>query len=202
MMITVGLTGSIATGKSEVAKLFTAAGIPLFDSDMEVHDLYTEKSTVDLIGNSFPDAVINGTIDRQRLAKLVLASPEYLKKLESLVHPLVSERRERFISIWRKQNCPFVILDIPLLFETGENRELDYVVVVSADEEVQRNRAMLRPGMTREKLAGILARQTPDLEKRSRADFIIENSGSLAHLQNQVAVLSKKLEELARNQKP
>jgi dephospho-CoA kinase len=201
-MITVGLTGSIATGKSEVAKLFSAAGIPVFDSDIEVHDLYAEKSTVDLIGKNFPDAIINGTIDRHRLGQLVLDSPEDLKKLESLIHPLVRKRKERFISFWRKRNCPFVILDIPLLFETGENRELDYVVVVSANEEVQRNRAMVRPGMTREKLAGILARQMPDLEKCSRADFIIENSGSLAHLQNQIAVLSKKLEELARNQMP
>jgi len=201
-MIIVGLTGSIATGKSEVAKLFSAAGIPVFDSDIEVHDLYAEKSTVDLIGKTFPDAIVNGTIDRQRLGQLVLDSLEDLKKLESLIHPLVRKRRERFISFWRKQNCPFVILDVPLLFETGENRELDYVVVVSANEKVQRNRAMVRPGMTREKLAGILARQMPDLEKRSRADFIVENSGSLEHLQNQVAVLSKKLEELARNQKP
>jgi dephospho-CoA kinase len=157
---------------------------------------------VDLIGKNFPDAIINGTIDRHRLGQLVLDSPEDLKKLESLIHPLVRKRKERFISFWRKRNCPFVILDIPLLFETGENRELDYVVVVSANEEVQRNRAMVRPGMTREKLAGILARQMPDLEKRSRADFIVENSGSLAHLQNQIAVLSKKLEELARNQMP
>ncbi len=201
-MITVGLTGSIATGKSEVAKLLSGAGIPVFDSDAEVHGLYADRQTVDLIGKTFPGVVVDGNIDRQLLGKRVLASQEDLKKLESLIHPLVKEKRTEFISRWRKQECPFVILDIPLLYETGEDQEVDYVVVVSADEEVQRKRAMARPGMTEKKLASILARQMPDVEKRGRADFIIENSRSLEHLQVQVDALSKRLGELARNQKP
>ena len=200
-MITVGLTGSIAAGKSEVAKLFSSAGIPVFDSDAEVHELYAEKSTTDLIGKTFPDVIVNGSIDRQRLGQHVLESPEELKKLESLIHPLVKRSRERFICHWRKQNCPLVILDIPLLYETGEDQKLDYVVVVSANEEIQRNRAMTRPGMTREKLASILARQLPDSEKSRRADFVIENSASLEHLRKQVDALSKKLGELARSHK-
>ena len=201
-MITVGLTGSIATGKSEVAKLFSTAGVPVFDSDAEVHELYAENTTVDLIGKTFPEVIAKSGIDRQRLGQRVLGSPEDLEKLELLIHPLVRKRREKFISYWRKHNCPFVILDIPLLFETGENRELDYIVVVSADDEVQRNRAMARPGMTQEKLAGILARQLRDSAKRSRADFVIGNSGSMEHLRTQVDALNRKLEELSRNQKP
>ena len=200
-MITVGLTGSIATGKSEVAKLLSGAGIPVFDSDAEVHVLYADGQTVDLIGKTFPGVVVDGKIDRQLLGQRVLASPEDLRKLESLIHPLVKEKRKEFISRWRKQECPFVILDIPLLYETGEDQKLEYVVVVSADEEIQRKRAMARPGMTREKLASILARQMPDAEKRSRADFVVENSGSLENLRKQVDILRGRLGELAREHK-
>ena len=177
-MITVGLTGSIATGKSEVAKLLSGADIPVFDSDAEVHGLYADGQTVGLIGKTFPGVVVDGKIDRQLLGQRVLASPEDLKKLESLIHPLVKEKRKEFISRWLKQECPFVILDIPLLYETGEDQKVDYVVVVSADEEIQRKRAMARPGMTGEKLASLLARQMPDAEKRSRADFVVKNSDS------------------------
>ena len=201
-MITAGLTGSIASGKSEAAKLFSSAGIPVFDSDAEVHDLYAEKTTVDLIGKAFPDVIIVVNIDRQRLGQRVLGSPEDLRQLESLIHPMVKRSRERFISHWRKQNYPFIILDIPLLYETGEDQKLDYVIVISANEDVQRNRAMARAGMTREKLASILARQLPDSEKRRRANFTIENSGSLEHLRMQVDAVCKMLEELARNHKP
>jgi dephospho-CoA kinase len=200
-MITVGLTGSIATGKSEVAKLLSGAGIPVFDSDAEVHGLYADGQTVDLIGKTFPGVVVDGNIDRQLLGQRVLASPEDLKKLESLIHPLVKEKRKEFISRWRKQECPFVILDIPLLYETGEDQKVDYVVVVSADDEIQRKRAMARPGMTGEKLASILARQMPDAEKRSRADFVVENSGSLKNLRKQVDILRRRLGELAREHK-
>ncbi len=201
-MISVGLTGSIATGKSEVAKLFSAAGIPVFDSDAEVHALYAEKTATDLLGKIFPDVIVEGEIDRQRLGQRVLRSPGDLRKLESLIHPLVRKKRERFISHWQKQGAALVVLDIPLLFETGQEGELDYVVVVSANEGLQRERAMARPGMTEQKLASILARQMPDAEKRARADFVIENSGSLAHLRSQVDALSRKLRELARNHKP
>jgi dephospho-CoA kinase len=201
-MISAGLTGSIATGKSEVAKLFSAAGIPVFDSDAAVHDLYVEKTTINLLGKAFPEVIVSGKIDRQHLGKKVLGSPEDLKKLESLIHPLVRKKRKDFITHWRKQNCPLVILDIPLLYETGEDQELDYVIVVSASEDVQRKRVMARPGMTEDKFVHILARQMPDAEKRRRADFTIENSGSLENLRIQVDALSRKLADLARNQKP
>jgi dephospho-CoA kinase len=201
-MISAGLTGSIATGKSEVAKLFSAAGIPIFDSDAVVHDLYTESTTKDLLGRMFPETIVDGKIDRQRLGQRVLGSPEDLKKLEFLIHPLVGKRRKDFIAHWQKQNSPFVILDIPLLFETGQDKEVDYIIAVSASEDVQRKRAMTRSGMTQEKLASILARQMPDAEKCRRADFVIENSGSLENLRIQVDALIEKLGELARNQKP
>lgn len=201
-MISVGLTGSIATGKSEVAKLFSIAGIPVFDSDVAVHDVYDEKTTTDLLGKAFPEVIVGGKIDRQRLGQRVLGSPRDLKKLESLIHPLVRKKRKDFITHWRKQNCLLVVLDIPLLFETGQDKEVDYAIVVSASENVQRKRAMARPGMTEDKFAHILARQMPDAEKRRRADFIIENSGSLENLRIQVDALSRKLADLARNQKP
>ena len=201
-MTTVGLTGSIATGKSEVAKLLSNAGIPVFDSDAAVHELYAEKKTVALIEREFPGVLANGKIDRQLLGQRILASPEDLKKLESLIHPLVSAKRKQFVSQCKKRECPFVVLDIPLLYETGEEKELDYVVVVSANEEIQRKRALARPGMTGEKLAGILARQIPDAEKRSRADFVVENSGSLENLRREVDILRGRLEKLARKQKP
>jgi dephospho-CoA kinase len=201
-MISVGLTGSIATGKSEVAKLLSAAGIPVFDSDAEVHDLYTEGTTRDLLGKVFPEVIVDGEIDRQRLSQRVLGFSKDLKKLETLIHPLVKKRQKSFIAHWRKQSSPVVVLDVPLLFETGENRELDYVIVVSANEDVQRKRAMTRPGMTEDKFDHILARQMPDAEKRSRADFVIENSGSLEHLRTQVDALIARLGELVRNHKP
>ena len=201
-MISVGLTGSIATGKSEVAKLFSAVGIPVFDSDAEVHDLYTEKASKNSLGKMFPDVIVDGEIDRRLLGQRVLASPEDLRKLESFIHPLVRKRRESFIAHWRKYGSPLVVVDIPLLFETGQEKELDYVIVVSSTEDVQRRRVMARPGMTEQKMAGILIRQMPDVEKRRRADFVIENSGSLEHLRTQVDALTSKLAELARNHKP
>jgi dephospho-CoA kinase len=201
-MISLGLTGSIATGKSEVAKFFSTKGIPVFDSDAVVHDLYAEPVTRDLIGTVFPEAIVNGKIDRLLLARQVLGSPKELKKLEDLVHPLVRRKRNEFITHWQGQNCPYAILDIPLLFETGADREVDYTIVVSADEGIQKARAMARPGMTEEKLAHILKRQIPDMEKRARADFVIENSSSMEHLRNQVDALSRKLAELAGNKKP
>jgi dephospho-CoA kinase len=201
-MITVGLTGSIASGKTEVAKLFAAAGIPVLDSDAEVHALYAGKAAAELLGSVFPDVVVDGRIDRQRLGQAVLGSPEDLKKLESLIHPLVRKKQEDFIAHWQKQRASIVVLDIPLLFETGREKELDYVIVVSADEGIQRKRALARPGMTEEKLASILARQMPDAEKRGRADFVIENSGSLEQLGRQVDALCMKLVERARTHRP
>lgn len=200
-MIVIGLTGSIATGKTEVAKMFGVAGTPVFDSDARVHQLYSEQSTINLIAKNFPEAIKEGRIDRPSLGKIVFTRPEELKRLEAIIHPLVQTRRQEFIAHWRAQKSPFVILDIPLLFETAENPNLDFTVVVSAAEDIQRKRALARPGMTAEKLAGILARQMPDVEKRSRADFVIENSGSMDQLQKQVDALVGKFKTLAEGRK-
>jgi dephospho-CoA kinase len=195
-MLIVGLTGSIATGKSETARLFSARDVPVFDADAEVHRIYRDKPVVKMLAKYFPDAIKNGHVDRQVLGKIVLTDVNKLKKLEVLIHPLVQAQREKFIQAWKEKNVPFVIMDIPLLFETDQANDVDYVVVVSVPEDIQRERALARPGMTREKLAAILLRQVPDVEKHRRADFIIDNSGNLEHLGKQVDALVAKFRTL------
>ena len=149
-----------------------------------------------MLAKYFPDAIKNGHVDRQVLGKIVLTDVNKLKKLEVLIHPLVQAQREKFIQAWKDKNVPFVIMDIPLLFETEQANDVDYVVVVSVPEDIQRERALARPGMTREKLAAILLRQVPDVEKHRRADFIIDNSGNLEHLGKQVDALVAKFRTL------
>ncbi len=199
-MLIVGLTGSIATGKSETSKLFSQADVPVFDADAEVHEIYKDKAVVAKLARYFPDAVQNGEINRQTLGKLVLTDAKKLKTLETLIHPLVQAQREKFLSRWKAKQVNFVIMDIPLLFETEQGDDVDYVIVVSAPDHLQRQRALSRPGMTDEKLAGILFRQVPDSEKRKRADFIIENSGSIDQLRDQVDVLIGKFRALSGKQ--
>lgn len=199
-MITVGLTGSISMGKSAAVKYFAAEGVPVFDSDGIVHEIYADPSTIEHVGKAFPAAIAGGAIDRQKLGAIVLSDLQKLKALEATIHPLVSQRRELFISRWKKADCPFIVLDIPLLFETREDKNVDYTVVVSAPQDVQRARALERPGMTEEKLAAILARQMPDAEKRRRADFIIDTSGSLDQLKIQVRQLVEKFRTLGGKQ--
>jgi dephospho-CoA kinase len=184
-MIRIALTGSIGMGKSTVAAMFEAAGIPAFDADKVVHELQAAGGgLVDKIAEVFPGCVRSGTLDRQCLAQIVLTDPDKLATLEGIVHPAVQHAREAFIEVHR--NAPALIFDIPLLFETGSEGEFDKVIVVSAPAEVQRERAMKRPGMTAEKLASILARQMPDEEKRRRADFVIDTSGDLSTTESQV----------------
>jgi dephospho-CoA kinase len=195
-MLIVGLTGSIATGKSQASRLFSARHVPVFDADAEVHRIYRDKLVVKMLAKHFPDAIKNGHVDRQVLGTIVLTDVKKLKKLEVLIHPLVQVQREKFIQAWKEKNVPFVIMDIPLLFETDQADGVDYVVVVSVPEDIQRERALARPGMTREKLAAILFRQVPDVEKRRRADFIIDNSGNLEHLGKQVDALVAKFRTL------
>jgi dephospho-CoA kinase len=199
-MLVVGLTGSIATGKSETSKLFSQANIPVFDADAEVHKIYQHKSVVEMLRGYFPDAIENGEINRQILGKLVLTDAKKLEALETLIHPLVQAEREKFISVWKARHADFVVMDIPLLFETEQSEDVDYVVVVSTSDKIQRERALSRAGMTDEKLAGILFRQVPDSEKRKRADFVIENSGSLAQLREQVEALISKFKSMSGKQ--
>jgi dephospho-CoA kinase len=196
-MIVAGLTGSIAMGKSETARMFAALGVPVFDADATVHEMYARGgAAVSAIGTRFPQAVVDGVVDRQRLAELVLKNHEALKTLESIVHPLVREAEIEFIRRCRAENRPLVILDIPLLFETGRQRDVDRIIVVSAPADMQRERALARPGMTLEKFAAVLARQVPDTERRRQAHFIVDSSQGLDHASAQVkAIVAKLMQE-------
>lgn len=180
-MIVAGLTGSIAMGKSETARIFASRGIPVFDSDAAVHALYGEGgAAVPAVAEIAPGAIAGGRIDRARLAALVQEQPSLLPRIESAVHPLVRGMQARFLEDAAAAGADIVVLDVPLLFETGREKDVDVVIVVSAGERLQRERALGRPGMTREKLDFILSRQVPDEIKRSRADYVIDTSVSLA----------------------
>lgn len=172
-MIVIGLTGSIGMGKSTTAGLFAEAGIAVNDADQVVHELY-HGDAVEPIREVFPDAVIEGNVDRSILAENLAKNPAKFKELEAIVHPLVRAREVEFLERRREAEDDMVVLDIPLLFETGGEKRVDVVVVVSADAEVQRKRVLERPGMTEEKFAMILSRQVPDAEKRRRANFIVD----------------------------
>lgn len=177
-MIRLGLTGSIAMGKSATAKMFAEAGVPVHDADAAVHALYAGRA-VPLIEAAFPGTTANGKVDRTRLGEAVLGKPEAIARLEAIIHPLVHEAEADFLARARAEGRRMVVLDIPLLFETGGERRMDAVVVVSAPVEVQRERALARPGMTVQRLDAILARQMPDADKRRRAHFIIETGSGL-----------------------
>lgn len=185
-MITLGLTGSIGMGKSTVAAMFAALGVPVFDSDAVVHGLQGKGGRlVAVIEAAFPDTTSAEGVNRTALGEAVLGKPELLRRLESIVHPAVWEERTRFLSA--HADAPLVVFDIPLLFETGGEARVDKVAVVSAPAEVQRARVLARPGMTEARFAAILARQTPDAEKRARADYVIDTGGSLDRTRARVA---------------
>jgi len=177
-MIVIGLTGSIGMGKSTTASMFADFGVPVHDSDEAVHRLYAGKAAP-LVEEAFPGVVQHGIVDRALLARQVLGNPEALKKLESIIHPLVRADADAFVERHRAAGTPLVVLDIPLLFETGGRDRVNRVVVVSAPAEIQRDRVLARPGMTEEKFSRILARQVPDADKRRQADFIVETGQGL-----------------------
>ena len=193
-MIIVGLTGSIGMGKSTTSAMFQAEGVPVYDADAAVHALYAKGgAAVAPVEEAFPGVVVDGAIDRAKLSAHVVGKPEALKKLETIVHPLVGESRKLFFQAAEKAKAPLVILDIPLLYETGGERNVAAVIVVSAPESVQRERVMARPDMTAEKLDAILARQLPDAEKRARADIVIDTSKGLDSAREQVRAAIAKL---------
>lgn len=193
-MLLIGLTGSIGMGKSETAKMFARLGIPVYDADAAVHQLYAEGgAAVAPLEEAFPGVVTHGAVDREELSKRVLGKPEELKKLESIVHPLVGQVQRDFLMKAMAEDQPMVVLDIPLLFETGGRERVDVIVVVSAPYDVQRQRVLERPGMTPEKFDAIFAKQTPDAEKRAGADFIIETDKGLDHAFEQVKEVAEKL---------
>jgi dephospho-CoA kinase len=174
-MFILGLTGSVGMGKSTTAKMFAEEGVPVHDADAVVHRLY-EAEAVPLIEATFPGTTAGGKVDRDRLATQVLGDDAAIKRLESIVHPLVGNARDRFLADAERNGEAVAVLDIPLLFETGGDTRCDAVVVVSAPPDVQRSRSFERPGMTDQKFAAILAKQLPDAEKRARADFVVDTS--------------------------
>jgi dephospho-CoA kinase len=174
-MFILGLTGSLGMGKSTTARFFAEAGVPVHDADAVVHRLY-EGEAVTAIEAAFPGTTAAGKVDRSKLAARVLGDDAALARLEAIVHPLVSAAERRLIAEAEARGENVVVLDIPLLFETGGDARVDAVVVVSAPPEVQQARVLERPGMTMDKLEAILARQLPDAEKRARADFVVDTS--------------------------
>jgi dephospho-CoA kinase len=179
------LTGSLGMGKTTAARFFAEAGIPIHDSDAVVHALY-EGEAVPVIERAFPGSTLDGKVDRTKLGTMVLNDAAALARLEGIVHPLVSASTEKFLAEAHAAGAEIVVLDVPLLFEAELECRCDAIVVVSAPAEVQRRRALERPGMTEDKFASILAKQMPDAEKRTRADFILDSSGSFEYARSQV----------------
>ena len=197
-MIIVGLTGSIGMGKSTTSAMFQAQGVPVYDSDAAVHALYASGgAAVAPVQAAFPGVVVDGAIDRARLSAAVVGDPEALQKLEAIVHPLVGAHRIGFFEDAQAAGHDIVVLDVPLLYETGGDKKVHKVVVVSAPAEVQRARVLARPEMTQAKFEAILARQTPDAEKRARADFVIDTGQGLEQARGQVRDILTRLRATA-----
>jgi dephospho-CoA kinase len=193
-MITLGLTGSIGMGKSATAQMFAEEGVPVYDADAEVHRLYAKGgAAVGPVGEAFPGVVEDGAVNRARLSDLVVGKPEQLDRLNRTVWPLMGANRRDFFAKAEADGVDIVVLDIPLLFETGGERNMDAVVVVSAPAEMQRARVLAREGMSEEKLDGILARQMPDAEKRARAQFVVDTSRGFDAARAQVKEIIAKL---------
>lgn len=191
-MIIVGLTGSIGMGKSTAAKMFEQAGVPVYDADETVHRLYAGRASP-LIEQAFPGTVSDCIVDRTKLSQAVLNNSDAMKKLESIVHPLVHEEESLFLEQAKLDREPLVVLDIPLLFEAGGKDRVDRIVVVSAPADVQRQRVLARDGMTVEKFESILSRQMPDHEKRAKADFTIDSNVSFETMQQQINTIIAQL---------
>jgi dephospho-CoA kinase len=186
-MVLLGLTGSIGMGKSATAQMFAKRGVPVCDSDALVHGLYEPGgAAVEPITALFPQANVDGRIDRQVLSRLVLGKPEELRRLERIVHPLVGLAQAKFLQDCAARGERMVVLDIPLLLESAGPRRVDVIVVVSAPADVQRARVLARPGMTPEKFEAIVAKQMPDDEKRAKADFVIDTSKGFEYADKQV----------------
>jgi len=191
------LTGSLGMGKSTAAKFFAECGVPVHDSDAVVHALY-EGEAVPLIERAFPGSTLDGKVDRKALGAMVLNDEAALARLEAIIHPLVTASRQKFLVEAAASGAPVVVVDIPLLFETEAESRCDAVVVVSAPAEMQRARAFGRPGMTEEKFAALLAKQTPDAEKRRRADFVVDSSQGFDHTRAQIRDILRNVATMRR----
>jgi len=199
-MLIIGLTGSIGMGKTETAKMFARHGIPVCDSDATVHMLYEMGGfAVEPIRELFPAAVVDGRVDRDLLGRAVLGKPEAMKRLEAVVHPLVGLAQRTFLENAAASGAKMAVIDVPLLFETGGEKRVDVVVVVSAPPELQRQRVLARPGMTAEKFELILAKQVSDAEKCRRADFVVDSSKGLEHAERQVVAIIEALKHRPGN---
>jgi dephospho-CoA kinase len=184
-MIVLGLTGSIGMGKSTTAKLFAEAGVPVYDADATVHQVY-EGEAAPVIEAAFPGTTVDGKVDRTRLSARVVHDPAAMKQLEALVHPMLRAHHQKFLDDAERSGAPVAVVDVPLLFETGGEKRVDAVVVVTTSPEIQRERILARDNMTAEKLEHILARQMPDAEKRKRADFIVDTSHGLDPVRSRI----------------
>ena len=184
-MIKAGLTGSIGMGKSTTAQMFRDEGIAVYDADATVHELYSGEA-VPLVEAAFPNTTSDGKVDRTKLSEVVIGKPENMKKLEAIIHPLVHKQEQEFLKDAETRGDKLVVLDIPLLFETGGKNRVDKIIVVTAPAEVQRERVLAREGMTEEKFEAILERQVPDSEKREQADFVIDTSLGLGAAKERV----------------
>jgi dephospho-CoA kinase len=195
-MLLIGLTGSIGMGKSETAKMFRELGVPVYDADAAVHKLYEKGGkAVEPLRAAFPSAIVDDAVDRKALSRAVLGLPDQMKKLEAIVHPLVGEVQMEFLTDNMKAGAPIVVLDIPLLYETGGEARVDVVVVVSAPYDIQKTRVLARPDMDEAKFAAIHAKQVADEEKRKRADFIVESDKGLDHARAQVTAIIEALKD-------
>lgn len=181
-----GLTGSIATGKSTVAKIFKEFDVPVFDADKAVHQIYNRQDVVAEIANHFPKAICNGIIDRDELGRLISENSDKLASLETIIHPLVDELRQDFIKKAQESRAKMAIFDVPLLFETKSENNYDAVLVTYCDADIQTNRALARPGMTKTKLKAILKRQLPQEEKIRRADFSVDTTPPLHNIRPKI----------------
>ena len=195
-MIIVGLTGSIGMGKSTTAALFADEGVPVNDADRVVHELYRLEAVAP-IARLFPDAIVNGIVDRARLSENLAKNPAKFKQLEAIVHPLVRDKERAFLDQQSALGHALVLLDIPLLFETGGEKRVDRIVVVSCEPELQRERVLARPRMTEEKFQLILSRQVPDAQKRARANYIIDTGHGIDSARAQVKTIVTELREQA-----
>jgi dephospho-CoA kinase len=177
-MIILGLTGSIGMGKSTTAKLFAEAGVPVYDADAAVHQIY-EGEAAPAVEAAFPGTTVGGKVDRNKLSARVVHNPAAIRRLEAIVHPMLGASRQKFFEDAEQSGAPVAVVDVPLLYETGGEKRVDAVVVVTTTPEIQRERILARDNMTVEKLDAILARQLPDAEKRKRADFVVDTSDGL-----------------------
>ncbi len=194
--IVIGLTGSIGMGKTTTASMFANHGIEVWSADDAVHRLYSKDGAgVPAISELCPDAIVDGAVDRNRLSRRITEENSLLAEIESRIHPLVAADRNRFLA---RASSDIVLLDVPLLFETGLDQNVDHVVVVSVGLEEQQRRALARPGMTKEKFQAILAKQTPDAEKRRRADYLIDTS-SLETAQRDVQSVIEQIRNGSKN---